>query len=172
MWYRKGIPLLSGTLFGAAGAALWLYFRQDESEDVSEKKQEDGEGILEEESGPIVMCLFLRKDLKMGAGKQVAQCSHASAGVWDTIAASSNRRWKYWMSLWEQSSKEINMFRATSEEELMSIRSEVRSLRLPSYLVKDAGRTQIAAGSRTVFAVGPVPLRLLAPISEEWVALP
>jgi len=30
---------------------------------------------------------------------------------------------------------------------------------LPLYLVEDAGRTQIAAGSRTVLGIGPAPVR-------------
>ena len=30
---------------------------------------------------------------------------------------------------------------------------------LPVYLVEDAGRTQIAAGSRTVLGLGPAPVR-------------
>lgn len=39
----------------------------------------------------------------------------------------------------------------------MSLESQARSLRLPTYMVADAGRTQIAAGSRTVLAIGPGP---------------
>lgn len=30
---------------------------------------------------------------------------------------------------------------------------------IPLYLVEDAGRTQIAAGSRTVLGLGPAPVR-------------
>lgn len=37
----------------------------------------------------------------------------------------------------------------------LGVQKQAASLKLPTYLVRDAGRTQIAAGSKTVLAVGP-----------------
>ena len=42
-------------------------------------------------------------------------------------------------------------------DELKALEARARSEGLPTYLVADAGRTQIAAGSRTVLAIGPGP---------------
>jgi PTH2 family peptidyl-tRNA hydrolase len=42
-----------------------------------------------------------------------------------------------------------------SEDELLGIRDKAKENGLPFYLVRDAGRTQIAPGSITVCAVGP-----------------
>ena len=39
----------------------------------------------------------------------------------------------------------------------MMLLAKARSLGLVSYVVADAGRTQIAPGSHTVLAVGPAP---------------
>lgn len=41
------------------------------------------------------------------------------------------------------------------EQELMDLVNKARDLSLPVQVVRDAGRTQIAAGSKTVAAIGP-----------------
>jgi len=38
---------------------------------------------------------------------------------------------------------------------------------IPYYIVEDAGRTQIAAGSRTVLALGPAPVRLFDGVTSH-----
>ncbi len=48
-----------------------------------------------------------------------------------------------------------------TEDELMTALATARSLGLVSAYIADAGRTQIAAGSRTVVAVGPGPEALV-----------
>ena len=48
-----------------------------------------------------------------------------------------------------------------TEADLQLLMGKARSLGLVSYLVADAGRTQIAAGSQTVLAVGPGPGNLV-----------
>jgi PTH2 family peptidyl-tRNA hydrolase len=43
-----------------------------------------------------------------------------------------------------------------------------RAAKLPYYLVADAGRTQIAAGSITVCAVGPAPISEIDKITKQF----
>ena len=47
------------------------------------------------------------------------------------------------------------MIKCKTEEELELVAAQAASKNLPYYLVADAGRTQIAAGSQTVCAIGP-----------------
>ena len=42
-----------------------------------------------------------------------------------------------------------------SEAEMMKLRQQAMQREVPTHVVADAGRTQIAAGSRTVLALGP-----------------
>ena len=51
--------------------------------------------------------------------------------------------------------------KANSEEELLQIRKAAKEAGIPSYIVRDAGRTQIPSGSKTVIAVGPAPISLI-----------
>lgn len=48
--------------------------------------------------------------------------------------------------------------RIKSEAELVEFERKAKEANLPHYLVVDAGRTQIAAGSKTVLAIGPAPV--------------
>ena len=42
-----------------------------------------------------------------------------------------------------------------SERELLTLKGRARSMGVCAEIIEDAGRTQIAAGSRTVLGVGP-----------------
>lgn len=101
--------------------------------------------------GDYKMVLVVRNDLKMGKGKIGAQCGHASVGAYQT----GMKKNKAVMRRWENSGCAKICLKVDSETDLMNIRrgSSVRGLNF--YLVHDAGRTQIAAGSATVLAVGP-----------------
>ena len=46
-----------------------------------------------------------------------------------------------------------------TEAELHALRDLAKAAGLVTYQVEDAGRTQIAAGSRTVLAIGPAPVK-------------
>ena len=44
-----------------------------------------------------------------------------------------------------------------SEEELLTLQAKALSLGICARVIRDAGRTQIAAGSATVLGIGPAP---------------
>ena len=54
-----------------------------------------------------------------------------------------------------------------AEAELLELRARLAAAGVVSYLVEDAGRTQVAPGSRTVLAVGPAPVRVLDPLTRH-----
>ena len=47
------------------------------------------------------------------------------------------------------------MYKVNDTETLVSLQKAAKMKNLMTYLVHDAGRTQIASGSRTVLAIGP-----------------
>ncbi|GJS01558.1 peptidyl-tRNA hydrolase 2, mitochondrial [Tanacetum coccineum] len=80
------------------------------------------------------MVLVVRNDLKMGKGKIAAQCSHATLGLYKKIL--------------HRAPKALNSH--------VVLQARAKSLNIPTHIVIDAGRTQIAPNSRTVMAVlGP-----------------
>lgn len=52
----------------------------------------------------------------------------------------------------------MNNFQADTEQQLNQLHRHAKSIGLLSYIIHDAGRTQIASGSKTVCAIGPGPV--------------
>jgi len=100
------------------------------------------------------MVLVVRNDLSMGKGKIGAQCGHATLGAYKRAVKRSPAAVASW-SRWGQAKICVKV---NSEAELLEIEQLANALKLPNYLVADAGRTQIEAGSLTVLAVGPAPV--------------
>uniref|UniRef100_A0A8C4NMS3 Peptidyl-tRNA hydrolase 2, mitochondrial n=1 Tax=Eptatretus burgeri TaxID=7764 RepID=A0A8C4NMS3_EPTBU len=103
------------------------------------------------EGGEEKLVLVVRSDLGMGKGKVAAQCAHAAVSAYKRVARSNEeglRRWEY-------GGQSKVVLRAPDEDALSQLLAHARSLSLPVSLVQDAGRTQIAPGSRTVLGIGP-----------------
>ncbi|KAG9339793.1 hypothetical protein JZ751_022459 [Albula glossodonta] len=109
------------------------------------------------ESGEFKMTLVVRNDLKMGKGKVAAQCSHAAVSAYKQVL----RRNPDLLKQWEYCGQPKVVVRTPDEESLIELLAHAKELGLPISLIQDAGRTQIAPGSRTVLGVGPGPADLV-----------
>jgi peptidyl-tRNA hydrolase, PTH2 family len=123
----------------------------DEIEEVSKKKSTQELRTDTAPRGDYKMVLVVRNDLKMGKGKIGAQCGHAAVGAYQT----GMQKIKAVMRRWENSGCAKICVKVENETDLMNIRRGASVRGFNFYLVHDAGRTQIAAGSATVLAVGP-----------------
>ncbi|EEH40625.1 hypothetical protein PAAG_02601 [Paracoccidioides lutzii Pb01] len=131
---------------------------ESESVEDSEDEEADGGGgelaVFEGNTDEVKLVLVVRTDLGMGKGKIAAQCSHA------TLAC-----YKYYFSRapdspilkrWERGGQAKVALQVKSEEELLLLQAQAVSLGLCAQVIQDAGRTQIASGSRTVLGIlGP-----------------
>ncbi len=63
------------------------------------------------------------------------------------------------MLAWESRAQAKIALKVDGEEVMDNIEREARARGLVTYIVTDAGRTQIPAGSRTVLAIGPAPVQ-------------
>ncbi|KAH6917529.1 peptidyl-tRNA hydrolase PTH2-domain-containing protein [Coprinopsis sp. MPI-PUGE-AT-0042] len=101
------------------------------------------------------MALIVRTDLKMGTGKIAAQCSHATLACYKALQNSHPKL----LAHWEKNGQTKVTLKCTSEADLLALQKEARILSLCAKSIRDAGRTQIAAGSRTVLGIlGPAKL--------------
>ncbi|GMN39988.1 hypothetical protein TIFTF001_009218 [Ficus carica] len=75
----------------------------------------------------LKMVLVVRQDLKMKSGKIASQCAHAATGMYAELMHRNK------------------------------LKEEAEIIGLPTFVVADAGRTQVSAGSKTVLAIGPGP---------------
>lgn len=99
----------------------------------------------------LKMVMVVRSDLKMGHGKIAAQCCHACLGLYKSQLKKDIPRLK----AWENSNYKKVVLKCANEEEMINIADKARSQNLDYYIVRDAGLTQIAPGSKTVLSVGP-----------------
>ncbi len=92
--------------------------------------------------------VVVRDDLKLSKGKLSVQVSHASVGA----MRKSN---KILVSRWEKEGSKKVVLKARNEKELNEIRKRAESMRLKTFIVKDAGLTEVPPGTITCLGIGP-----------------
>ena len=100
------------------------------------------------------MTLVIRTDLGMSKGKVAAQCAHAAVGCYKAIQKIDPDVLKAWETFGQT---KVTVKADGGEEELMALKEKAQSLGLVAVAIRDAGKTQIQAGSYTVLGVGPGP---------------
>ncbi|XP_072099437.1 peptidyl-tRNA hydrolase 2, mitochondrial [Mobula birostris] len=109
------------------------------------------------ESGEYKMVLVVRNDLKMGKGKVAAQCSHAAVSAYRQLQVRNPDL----LRQWEYCGQPKVVLKAPDEDSIVSLLMHAKELGLTVSLIQDAGRTQIAPGSRTVLGIGPTSAKLV-----------
>ncbi|KAE8817643.1 putative peptidyl-tRNA hydrolase 2 [Hordeum vulgare] len=100
----------------------------------------------------LKMVLVVRQDLKMGAGKIASQCARKIIHDSSDISLCSNR---VLLRQWEQFGQAKIVLTCKNQQEMNRIKETAEYRGIPTFIVTDAGRTQVVAGSKTVLAVGP-----------------
>ncbi|KAJ2147592.1 hypothetical protein IW136_000063 [Coemansia sp. RSA 678] len=119
------------------------------------KKQNYAEMLSAGEDMKLV--LIIRTDLGMSKGKTAAQCSHAALACYKQAVKKAPAMVK----TWEMLGQGKVTLKCSDEDELLELQRSARAAGLVAQSICDAGRTQIAAGSRTVLGIGPGPVGLV-----------
>ncbi|KAI0050726.1 PTH2-domain-containing protein, partial [Auriscalpium vulgare] len=114
-------------------------------------------GLLEE----CKLVLVVRTDLRMTTGKVAAQ--HATLACYKTLQKTNPALLRHW----ERTGQTKIALKCDSEDELLLLQATAQSLNICARSIQDAGRTQIAAGSRTVLGIGPAPTRLVNQVTKK-----
>ncbi|KAG8783775.1 hypothetical protein FRC15_004568 [Serendipita sp. 397] len=131
--------------------------KEDNDDEEDDDARADGELGSVTTTGPCKLVLVVRTDLGMTKGKIAAQCGHATLACYKTIAKANPRL----LSHWEWTGQAKIAVQVSSEEDLLLLQASAQSLNLVARVIQDAGRTQIASGSRTVLGIGPGPVDLI-----------
>ena len=115
------------------------------------------------QDAPYKMILCVNQELAMGKGKIAAQCSHAALGAYKKAQRSCPQAVKWW----ERTGCAKIAVKCPTEQEMYEILQKAHAKDIPLYLVEDAGRTQIAAGSRTVLGLGPAPASVFESVTSH-----
>lgn len=92
--------------------------------------------------------LVLRTDLGMGKGKLVAQGAHVAVRACLLAPAVARETWM-------RDGEAKVALKVGGEEELVQVFERASAAGLPCAIVRDAGRTQIPAGTLTAVGIGP-----------------
>ncbi|WRX35192.1 Peptidyl-tRNA hydrolase [Theobroma cacao] len=101
----------------------------------------------------LKMVLVVRQDLKMKSGKIASQCAHAATGMYAELMKSDRSL----LRQWEDCGQPKIVVTCRNQQEMNKLREAAENIGLPTFVVADAGRTQVSAGSKTVLAIGPGP---------------
>ncbi|PVH21380.1 peptidyl-tRNA hydrolase [Candidozyma haemuli] len=143
------------------------------TESYSDSDSEDDIEIdsrpLNEIPGEVRMTLIVRSDLKMGKGKAAAQCSHATLALYKRMADASKGSYNpTLLQRWERGNGQAKItLQVPNQEDMDVMFAQALSLGVNAYIVHDAGRTQIAAGSATVLGLGPAPKLVMDQITSD-----
>ncbi len=114
-------------------------------------------------SAPMKMIMCVNMELKMGKGKIAAQCGHAVLGAYKI----ARKHCKSGLNVWERTGVAKVVVKVEQEKEMYELFAKAKEAGLVAYIVQDAGRTQIAAGSHTVLIIGPASARRIDPICQH-----
>ena len=93
--------------------------------------------------------ILVRKDLKIGTGKVAAQVAHAALGSMRKVSPEIVRKWE------SEGSKKV-VLKVKDLKELKDLEIKVRKEKIPYFVVKDAGLTQVKASTVTALGIGPI----------------
>ena len=103
------------------------------------------------DAGEYKMVLVVREDLPMGAGKVAAQCAHGAVGAVNIASKTSRME----LGKWELDGQKKVTLGVRSLARFEDLVREAKAARLPTFVVEDAGRTEVEAGTKTMVAIGP-----------------
>jgi peptidyl-tRNA hydrolase, PTH2 family len=101
--------------------------------------------------------IAVRTDLQMGKGKLAAQVAHAALSA----AEATERSHSEWYTGWKSQGQAKVVVKVKSEEEILDLMQNAKSLRIPAALIQDKGLTQVDPGTITCLGLGPAPSDLV-----------
>ena len=107
--------------------------------------------------------ILIRTDLKMGTGKKCAQSCHASISSADLVRIKDKEVWKKWKNTGQ---KKV-ILRVSGIEELNEVVLKLEKNKIPYFLIRDAGLTQLTPGTTTALGIGPVVSKSLDKITGD-----
>eukprot|EP01116_Phalansterium_solitarium_P024661 TRINITY_DN9095_c0_g1_i1.p1 TRINITY_DN9095_c0_g1~~TRINITY_DN9095_c0_g1_i1.p1 ORF type:complete len:175 (+),score=9.83 TRINITY_DN9095_c0_g1_i1:104-628(+) len=162
------VVIASSIAFGVGFALASLWQRRPQPEMKTPEHLSDDDSDDEDDLQDYKMVLIVREDLKMTTGKIGAQVGHAVLGAYKRGV----KRFPRATRQWELGGQAKIALRVPTEQELLDLQKKAESLSLNTYIVMDAGRTQVASGSRTVLAVGPGPKDVVDKVTGQLRLLP
>ena len=112
---------------------------------------------------PVKQVIVVRSDLKMEKGKLCSQACHASIEAF----LKTQKKESFLASQWLKDGMPKIIVKANSLKELLDLNKQAQNSGISSAVIKDAGKTQVKAGSVTALGLGPASDRELDKITGK-----
>ncbi len=103
---------------------------------------------------------MVNEALKLPRGKLAAQVAHASVASLLSTNIENQKKW------FEVGMPKV-VLAVQSEEELVSCQEQAQLSEVPAQIIRDAGKTVLAAGTITCLGIGPAPVEDIDRITGE-----
>lgn len=98
----------------------------------------------------VKQCIVVNESLKLPRGKLAAQVAHAAVAAFLQASAEAQRAWR------AQGMPKV-VLKGERADELQQLEEAAHKRGIPAYLIRDAGKTVVAAGTITCLGLGPAP---------------
>lgn len=126
-------------------AALWIFNRK-----MNSGADEDDDD--DEDYDVYKMVFVVNTELQMGVGKVAAQVAHAALGIHRLLMQDEGKYGEMLLD-WQTLGETKIVLRGDNTHHLVDLEKQALAIGLPTYMVQDAGKTQIPEGSTTVLAI-------------------
>ena len=104
--------------------------------------------------------IIVNESLKLPRGKLAAQVAHAAVAAFLKASDEAKRRWL------AQGMPKV-VLKSETADEIMQFEEAAKKRGIPAYLVSDAGRTVVPAGTITCLGLGPASAKELDELTGE-----
>jgi len=109
------------------------------------------------------MVIVTRQDLNLSTGKLAAQVAHAAV----SCALSTKKNNSKWFNKWQNEGAKKAVVKVDTENDFFQLKEKAEQLKITAYIIKDAGHTEIPAGTKTLLGIGPAPNNLIDQITGD-----
>jgi len=107
--------------------------------------------VVKESQFEYKMCIVIRTDLGMSAGKMIAQACHAAVEASEEAKRVNHTAWRRWR---DEGAKKVAL-EVEGEEELNELVERAEALDIVAVTIKDRGLTEVPPGTVTALGLGP-----------------
>jgi PTH2 family peptidyl-tRNA hydrolase len=111
------------------------------------------------------MVLVTRSDLKLSVGKLAAQVSHAAV----ECALETKKLNSKWLNKWIKEGQKKVIVKVNDLDDFYNLKDKIKKLNfnIVSFIVRDAGHTEVPPNTETVLGIGPAPSNLIDQITGD-----
>ena len=109
------------------------------------------------------MVIVTRKDLLLSPGKLAAQVAHAAVAC----ALETKKQKSKWFNKWMNEGGKKAVVKVSKIDDFFVLKEKADNLDIVSFIITDAGHTEIPAGTETVLGIGPAPSNIIDNITGD-----